>query len=220
MRKLIWALLAPIVAFALLLPGAAEAGRPLRGAGSGGGGSTVAAWNPSDKAATVTVSTTTVSNDTITSSADASARSTTSHSTGKYVFGFTATTAYQLGLANASFGVSNAPGVDGNAFGMWSGDGNIYESSGSLGAGMSGTKTGAGMMGAVDLDAKKVWLWNSNTSLWNGDVLANQNPATGAGGRTYTVSGALFIVGSPLTTGAVVLTAPASPPAGFTSWGP
>jgi hypothetical protein len=37
---------------------------------------------------------------------------------------------------------------------------------------------------AVDLTAKKIW-WRTNGGTWNNDILSNQNPATGAGGFSF-----------------------------------
>jgi hypothetical protein len=35
---------------------------------------------------------------------------------------------------------------------------------------------------AWDVSAQKIWAYDSNSGLWNNDVIANQNPATGTGG--------------------------------------
>lgn len=69
---------------------------------------------------------------------------------------------------------------------------------GSIGATLPATGDELGI--AVDFGAQKVWFYNPASAQWNGDVLANQNPATGTGG--YSIASILAPGG---TTGPVYL---------------
>lgn len=84
---------------------------------------------------------------------------------------------------------------------------------------------------AIDLVSKLVWFYNPQTQQWNGDVLNNQNPATGLGGLPITpvalpggVAGPVYLAASLEGVGdAVTLNAGATPfvnplPSGFASW--
>jgi len=88
-------------------------------------------------------------------------------------------------------------------------------------------KNGVGI--AVDVGGNKIWIWNPVANNWNGDVLANQNPATGTGGFSISAvtSGtvAVYPGWSGLTNGgeSAVINGGSSSflyglPSGFTAW--
>lgn len=119
-----------------------------------------------------------------------SVRGTTSQSTGKfyieYVSGYRLGNGSILGFGNSSFNTGNYSGSDANSFGAQT-EGSLY---GLSGANWQGYGMGVVVGVAIDLDAKLVWYRTSFNTNWNNSGTAN--PATGTGGKTYTVTGALF----------------------------
>ncbi len=98
-----------------------------------------------------------------------------------------------FGLCNGGESLNGLLGVDTNGVSAFTqltglpGPGNGFYSDGVLNAGtaaqryfavISGTTVGM----AVSFTAQKVWFWNPITNQWNGDVIANQNPAGSIGG--------------------------------------
>jgi hypothetical protein len=79
---------------------------------------------------------------------------------------------------------------------------------------------------AVDVDARKLWVKKSTGQMWNADVIANQNPATGAGGWVLSGTDPIAIAATLYSTagdsatlnlGATAFLG--APPAGFVAWG-
>lgn len=118
-----------------------------------------------------------------------SVRGTVSHQSGKYYAEATINTlaeAVGFGVCNASLLNTEQVGADTNGMSIFT----------VLGGGASGIQYNGGVAQAigtapvqgqvlgvaVDLNAKLGWFYNPATQQWNGDVIANQNPATGLGG--------------------------------------
>lgn len=155
-------------------------------------------------------------------------RATSSKSTGKwyieFICGYRANNGQIWGFGNSSFNTASYPGNDGNSFG--------YQSEGSTYGLVASGWQGAGFVGevvkmAIDLDAKLVWARVDASANWNNSGTAD--PATGTGGKAYTVTGALFPVWSgfgALANGqnnATIINAggfthTTSPPSGFSVW--
>lgn len=150
-------------------------------------------WNPSDKAANITLS-----NGNLTAVANTTGnwnivRSTTSHSAGKYYIEYT-TTGEQagaghetvgLGIANASQNISTAylGDTSNNGLALFQ-DGHFYLNSGSgISLGVSFV-TGDTVGTAIDFGNSKIW-YRNGAGNWNNDVIANQNPATNTGGQSF-----------------------------------
>jgi hypothetical protein len=94
---------------------------------------------------------------------------------------------------NAGLGIGNATmvGVDTNGIMMFNNvtaetSGVYYNNAiaGSIGTGLP--TTGSTVSVAVDFIDKLIWFWNPSAGQWNGDVIANQNPAAGVGGYDLT----------------------------------
>jgi hypothetical protein len=84
---------------------------------------------------------------------------------------------------------------------------------------------------AVNLTTKLIWLYNPATQQWNGDVITNQNPATGLGGLPLTsvvlpsgtvepcyLALSLDAIGDAVTLNAGASTFVNTPPTGFNPW--
>lgn len=149
-------------------------------ASSGGGPTTL---NPSDKAASVTLS---GGNLVMTTSAAGSVRSIASYSNGKkyceVLFGSTAINAYDhaVGAANSSASLTAGPGSpDTNSIAYYNGDTNIY--AGGASAGNTGLTAVAGdlVSQALDLDNDRIWI-RLNGGNWNNS--SANDPATNTGG--------------------------------------
>jgi hypothetical protein len=93
-----------------------------------------------------------------------------------------------FGLGNASTAGTHSLGFDTNSIMMFTQpstatSGISYNgafTNGGIGATLPATGDELGV--AVDFAAQKVWFYNPASGQWNGDILANQNPATGTGG--------------------------------------
>jgi hypothetical protein len=195
-------------------------------AGGGGGGGT---WNALDIDPSLTLSS---GNLTVTPSLSSfrSVRSVTSHSTGKVCAGVTvsgtssATVNTVVGIGTASATLSDYVGSDLNGYGWYNEDGHVLRGGSPLGAGAATWPNSAGQKNliCVDFGTLQVWFFNVVTGQWNADILANQNPATGAGGYPI-AAGAYFVMASPNNSqpGSAVTAdfAPTGLPAGFAAWG-
>lgn len=119
-------------------------------------------------------------------------RATTSKTTGKWVFAMTGISgiAWQIMLATSAINNFSAPQASAVSVAM-RGDGIIYVASVANTTNQANRTYNATqeIMFAVDLDAKLVWLKVEGKN-WNGDATAN--PATGVGGISYALAGALF----------------------------
>lgn len=153
------------------------------GGAGGGGGSPTTTWNPSDKNANLTLS-----NGNLTATATAggftSLRAIASDSSGKRYYEAQLTGSINannttIGAGNSSATLASFVGNDANAVGF-AGSGTAFINS----AGTGGLQTftyGDTVCVAFDIGAQKIW-FRTNGGNWNNDVIANQNPATGAGG--------------------------------------
>lgn len=197
-----------------------KAGKPPAGAAPGS-----AYWNPADKAPSVTL---TNSDKTAANAFGGSqlVRSVTSHASGKYAFKFTFTVSgflMQIGVANATKNLITAFTADADGVGYYPGNGS--GSNGQMfdfiGTTNYGTGMDAGDIGiiAVDIGASQMYVNR------NGTWMNSADPTAGTGGYTFSVAGALFVVGNPDVLGsgiAVTLETSASgftPPSGYTAWG-
>lgn len=171
------------------------------------------------------------------SSSTNAGKSNTSHSTGKFYYetlwssstgggsnarefgignGSAGTTGYQVGVSDAN---SIAYGLGGATFFTGSSIGSVLNCGAGGGSGFCAI--------AVDFGANKIWLFSDNVSSpgWNDDVLANQNPATGTGGYSLSITGAPYFAMFSLFATADTVTAcflPGCynymPPVGFGNW--
>jgi hypothetical protein len=119
-----------------------------------------------------------------------SARGTYEHTSGKYY----AEATFAALVGALAFGVCNANQLPGQEVGADTNGMSIFATAGGGASGVEFNGAVAQSVGAtapaqgqtvgvaVDLNAKLVWFYNPATSQWNGDVIANQNPATGIGG--------------------------------------
>ena len=148
------------------------------------------AWNPSNKSAGITLS-----NSNCTAINNASGNNgvygaTAGFTTGKYYYEATIVANDQtfyntVGVALLSQGVANLYGGGGGA-GVAAGGELLVNGSNTASLGGSSVGTVVGI--AVDLGAGKIWA-RLNNGLWDNNAL--DNPATGAGGWPFTVSGAV-----------------------------
>lgn len=130
------------------------------------------------------------------------ARATTSLSTGKkyleyYVAGFNSDSGLLFGFGNSSINLSSYVGSDANSMGFQpdgGGSGAFWWENNSNTTFYSNISNPRGLVVAIaiDLDNKLVWLRTSLSANWNGSGTAN--PATGTGGKSYSITGALFPV--------------------------
>jgi hypothetical protein len=104
-----------------------------------------------------------------------------------------------FGIANANHVATNPLGAGTNSIMMFNQPSKALSGvqyNGAI-AGSIGTQlpvAGSILGVAVDFGAAKAWFYNPATGQWNGDVLANQNPATGTGG--YSIATILTPSGS------------------------
>jgi len=155
---------------------------------SGGGGGATATFNPAFEGAEIVLSNGNLTATDSTGSVFTAVGSTISKSTGKFYSEFTvgATTVSNmtLGIGNSSQTLSGFLGDAGNNSVCIFFDGTECMNN-SFGAALTSAWTsGAVVCMAADLTAKKIW-WRINGGNWNADVIANQNPATGAGGFSF-----------------------------------
>lgn len=169
-----------------------------------------AAWNPSDRAAAITLSNSDRTA-TVTGSSYASVRSVTSHATGKWHFEATidvqGSDTPAIGVANATATLSNYFGVDANALVYFVPEGNIYQNGviASPGLFTSGTV-------AVEVDADTRQIWFQHTS------------GSRVGPYSITTTDALFVGGTCRLNGQITINTgqaafAITPTSGFTAWG-
>ena len=151
-------------------------------------GHVAATFNPADKAALILLS-----NGNLTATKDTSGtsfegiRATKSASAGKKYFELSvvnvdARGSYAIGFGNSSALLSNYLGVNNNSFGYFL-DARTFLNNvqqGSIMNSFEGDIIGV----AIDFDAELIW-FRRNSGDWNNDVIANQNPATGTGGKSF-----------------------------------
>lgn len=124
--------------------------------------------------------------------------STTSRSTGKYCFAVNMTTSstnWSVGIANNSFPQfpTGTAGLGGDTFGLGfypvSPPQALYYAGVMLASGASADSSGDEIDECVDLDADLAWVstpvMRAAGQAWNNDVVGNQNPATGTGGKSF-----------------------------------
>jgi hypothetical protein len=118
-----------------------------------------------------------------------SARGTAGHQAGKFYAEATINTlagAVGFGICNASQLNNKQLGTDTNGMMIFTeADGQIagiFYNGGNAQTIGTTPKQGDVVGIAIDLNAKLGWFYNPQTQQWNGDVIANQNPATGLGG--------------------------------------
>lgn len=159
-------------------------------------------WDPSNKSPSLTLS---GGNLTATCTAAHSAnlvRATNSQSSGKYYCEHTFTTVPSngdegFGLCTAATSMSSTTlwlGHDGaTSTSVGNYNGLIYLNNGSFVVSFPPMTAGSNFGFAVDFTNKKLWYWNPTAAgqsggEWNGDVLANQNPALNVGGIDMSVA--------------------------------
>jgi hypothetical protein len=157
--------------------------------------STVAAWSTSSLSAGISLSN---GNATATASGGSQGvNSSSAKSSGKVYFELVlanvASSTLSCGMGNANASLSTNFSMDGNTFGLLSDFGNlkVFIGSGYAGVAVGGAGTGVVISFAVDLDAKLVWM-KVGTGNWNNN--ASANPATGAGGFSFSgISGPFYV---------------------------
>ncbi|BDD79583.1 hypothetical protein [Burkholderia phage FLC9] len=150
--------------------------------------------NPSDQLdASLVPAGITLSNGNLTATSTAagweSVRGTVEHTAGKYYAEATIGTlvgSVAFGICNANQLTSSEVGGDTNGISIQTLPGGAdagvrYNGAIALDLGVS-PAAGQTVGIAIDLNAKLAWFYNPATQKWNGDVIANQNPATGVGG--------------------------------------
>lgn len=173
-------------------------------------------FNPSDKDASIALS----GGDLVAtgSAANKSVRAIRSQSTGKFYFEVVPNNnaGFSFGISNASHSLGTWVGANVNSVGY---SGNQVYNNGSLGAVYTFAASDV-IQVAIDIDNKLIWV-RKNTSNWNNNGSAN--PATGAGGITFTASGPFFptvsVDNTRVATANFGATAYAqTPPSGFSNW--
>jgi hypothetical protein len=167
-----------------------------------------------------------------------SVRGTVEHTSGKYYAEATINTlvgSVAFGVCNANQLTSNELGGDTNGISIQalpSGADAGVRYNGSITQDLGVSPAAGQTVGiAIDLNAKLAWFYNPVTQQWNGDVVANQNPATGVGGIALanvavisSVAQAVYLgVSVDAVTDALTINAGASAwvnplPAGFNPW--
>ncbi|WP_144106736.1 hypothetical protein [Paraburkholderia sp. BCC1886] len=122
-------------------------------------------------------------------------RSTNAQNAGKYYFEVTVNNiagGVAIGVANGLANLGQSLGLDANSIIAYDeltyepGSGifanNAYVTGTMATEGEFAMAAGAVIGVAVDLTNELIWFWNPATSQWNCDVIANQDPSTGAGG--------------------------------------
>jgi hypothetical protein len=155
-------------------------------------------WNQADKDAGITLT-----NGNLTFSGDSAAfhavRAVNSASTGKKYWEVhcdlrnSPAANARLGFGTVSATLSNYVGFDANAIG-WAGNGVLYHNNVVFGTTIQIWSQGDTLCFALDTSGV-VW-FRTNGGNWNNDILANQNPATGAGGFGFTPLTPCFAMGA------------------------
>lgn len=99
-----------------------------------------------------------------------------------------------IGVANGVVAVNDGAylGSEANGVGYYPEAGLVFINGSTVASGWTLASNGSAIVVAVDFTAGKIWFWNPVAANWNNDILANQNPATGAGGIVHGITGALF----------------------------
>lgn len=177
-----------------------------------------ATFNPSDKAASLTLS-----NGDLTATSGAAnqgVRTIASHSTGKYGFTWsdlTGTSKIGICLSTDSLTADIATGA--GAYALYVVGSQVYHNGST--AGMPSPDGAAGATGtwALDFDANLAWFLNTTTGKWNNSVDGSANPATGVGGFTIDAGTYYAVFGGDNTDAATVNLSSPSLPSGWTAWG-
>lgn len=180
---------------AIILPGR---NGPMIGGGTASGAATTT-FNPSDKAANISLDATNLIVTNAVAS-NANVRSIASHSSGKYYCEATITQestnyTHGIGVANSGASLTAGPGSpDTNSVCYYNGDSNVYSGNvnrGSLGASYT---FGDVVSMAVDIGNNRIW-YRINGGNWNGS--GTNDPATNVGGKDISnVSGPFFVIAS------------------------
>lgn len=195
---------------------------PWRFAIVGGGAGVGVLWNPSDKAANITL---TNSNKSASdpASTQASVRGVIGHTSGKWYFeiatssAFTSgsTTGCYFGVADASVSLTAQPifGSPGGHYCAWRGNGQVGNETGSSGTPIGAiSSNGVNVVGvAVDIDAKTVSFYLNNT-------LAATSTFGTPTGAIYPF-GSLSVAGFSLDLFTTAATFTYTPPSGYSAWG-
>lgn len=140
-------------------------------------------WDPAKTDASITLSNGNLTG-TGTVNALKTGLATLSRSAGKYywevVCNASFTTNDNIGFGNAAT-ADTYLGFDANSIG-WINDGRVLLNNINIGS-VATWASGSILSVAVDMGAKLIW-FRVGAGNWNNDVLANQNPATGTGGRS------------------------------------
>lgn len=179
-------------------------------------------WNPSDKAAAVTLSNGNKSAQA--SSSAACVRSVTSHSGGKYSYEYVCAGAgiTMIGIANASKSLTTGVGLDANSVGVRV-EGSltfVFENSSSIAFIFTGGSIGDVFHLDWDLTNKKLYIAK------NGVYMNSANPVAGTGGTTFSLGGTVYAVVEPASNSASCVVTwrnkaadMSSIPSGYSEWG-
>lgn len=182
-------------------------------------------WNPSDKAASITLSNGNLTADTTVGTVYRWARSSTSKTAGKHYFEVTLNARASssldcaaIGTATSGSNLNNFIGGTSNDTGYY-GDGSVYRNNGVV-ASLSSYAVSATVGCAIDVDAGLVWFRNGSGSFASGD------PAAGTGNHsTCPVGGpifagfTMFTIGDQITANFGGSSFAYSVPSGFSAWG-
>ena len=118
-------------------------------------------------------------------------------SSGKFVFGGKLTNSGNAGLVNAAFTVTADASIDqsANGFDFWSNGTDMFFETGSvattLGSSQGWSTSLTNLQWYIALDATNKLAWGKfGAGFWNG--VSTNNPLTGVGGQSYTVTGTLY----------------------------
>jgi hypothetical protein len=180
-------------------------------------------WSTTDKTANITTSGGALTA-TTTSAAEAGIRGTLSRGSGKWYLEFRCGTEtsgiFGVGFASSSWVLTDANDIGGDAAGNSVGiydNGQVFIKNAIIGSSASLAFGSTNTIGAaLDLDNLKIWYENLTIGLgWNGDILANQDPANNIGGyplSTLATGPFFFAFGDAASGNAVTI----NPSSGFT----
>lgn len=192
-------------------------------------------WNPSDKTATITLSNGNLTAQCNAATAEPQARSVAVRTNGQVYLEFTVTaranaagTDYAIGLASvAEHALTSYLGQDVKSVGFYPQGSTSKIYTGATPTNFTTFPFAVGDVGALAIDfTGKLWAKNvTQASGWNNDILANQNPATGTGGYSWTPSGAPFaiccnleVLNDQITINTGGTNFVGTPPSGYVSW--
>jgi hypothetical protein len=193
------------------------------------------AWNASDKTATITLSNSNLTAQCNTATAEPQARSVAVRANGQVYVEFTVTartnaagTDYAIGIASvAEHALTSYLGQDVKSVGFYPQGATSKIYTGASATNFTTFPFAVGDVGALAIDfTGKLWARNvTQNSGWNNDVIANQNPATGTGGYSWTPSGSPFaiccnleVLNDQITINTGGSSYVGTPPAGYVSW--